>query len=174
MNGSNRMTVVGVFEDWKKGQSALHDLLHSGFAKEQLGIVARGGENWVWDSGQRRQKAADRNAAATDCEDVGAGAEVLWSLGIAAGEPSRLGPTIAGGSFTPMLEADAILIDQLRLRGVPEEDARYYEDKFQSGGTLVMANVGARSFEAARIMDQGGACASLVARDPTSSCAFRN
>jgi hypothetical protein len=157
------MTAVGAFEDWKHGQNALHELLHNGFTKEHLGIMARGGEDWVWDVDESRQDRRTTSNPARDPALLGARAEDLWSVGLAAGELPGVGPTIAGGALAPVIQGNAGLRQELTLRGIPDGDAQYYEDQFRKGSTVVIADVTARSKEAASILDRRGAQASLVA-----------
>jgi hypothetical protein len=157
------VTAVGAFEDWKHGQNALHEFLQSGFTMQHLGIMARGGENWVWDVDERRQDRGSPSNPARDPAVLGVGAEDLWSLGLAAAELPEVGPTIAGGALTPVVEGSAGVRQELTHRGIPDGDAQYYEDQFRKGRTLVIADVTARSKEAASIMDRRGAQASLVA-----------
>jgi hypothetical protein len=145
---------IGAFKDWKHGQNALHDLLHNGFAREQLGIMARGGENWIWDSNQPLQD--DRTAEQPGFDQPNGDAHDLWVVGIAAGELSDVGPTIAGGALTSVLERKNGVLNELTRRGMAEQDARYYEDQLRSGLTLVIADDRARSEEAADIMQRRG------------------
>jgi hypothetical protein len=166
MAAKQHLIAVGTFEDWKHGQNALHELLQKGFPKEQLGIVARGGKHWVWDVDESRHDKNTAKNRGLNPAAIGAGAEDLWSVGLAAGELPGVGPTIAGGALAPVIKKGVSgfgLRQELTEKGVPEEDAQYYEDQFSKGNTLVIANRTARSKEAAAIMDRRGACASLVA-----------
>jgi hypothetical protein len=163
MDTIKRKTAIGVFEDWKQGQNALHDLLRNEFLKDQLGIMARGGEDWIWDINEREQgPILDWNQASGSVV-FGNGAEDLWCVGLAAGDLAGVGPTIAGGALTPVIQDNAGLLQELTHRGIPEGDARYYEDQFRRGKTLVLADDDARSAEAADIMHRRGAQANLVA-----------
>jgi hypothetical protein len=84
-----------------------------------------------------------------------------------------VGPTIAGGALTPVIQDNAGLLQELTHRGIPEGNARYYEDQFRRGKTLVLAADDTRSAEAADIMHRRGSQANLEASNIPCSQACR-
>jgi len=74
-----------------------------------------------------------------------------------------IGPVVAGGILATALGGAAIgaaaggLLGALTDMGVPEEDARYYDNEFQSGRTIVTVQAGNRSQEAWDILRSFGA-----------------
>jgi hypothetical protein len=85
------------------------------------------------------------------------------------------GPAIAGGILTAVLGGAAIgavaggLIGALTNMGVPEDEARFYQDELQAGRTLVTVQAGNRYDEALEILRQGGAYDATTRRDTTET-----
>jgi len=85
------------------------------------------------------------------------------------------GPAIAGGILTAVLGGAAIgavaggLIGALTNMGVPEEEARFYQDELQAGRTLVTVQAGNRYDEALEILRQNGAYDATTRRDTTDT-----
>jgi uncharacterized protein (TIGR02271 family) len=93
---------------------------------------------------------------------TGAGIGALWALGIAAGMLPAIGPVIAGGLLASVLAsaaggaAAAGIIGALIGLGIPEEDARYYEEEFKAGRTLVTVKANGRYDEALAVIRRHG------------------
>jgi hypothetical protein len=94
MRSYHAVTVARAFPDWRHGQQSLHELLDAGFEPGQLGIAARAGEKWTWDS----------NSSSSENDGMDAG--VLWDLGLAAGILPDVGPVIAGGMLASIVFTD--------------------------------------------------------------------
>ena len=82
-----------------------------------------------------------------------------------------LGPAIAGGILTAILGGAAIgavaggLIGALTKMGVPEEEARFYQDELQAGRTLVTVQTRDRYDEALEILRHNGAYDAITRHD---------
>jgi len=153
---TERMTVVGVFNNRHEAQSAVRDLKAAGFRDEEIGVVGPGADDagaaHSVDGGTHAAEGAAAGAA------TGAGIGALWAVGIAAGLLPAIGPVIAGGIFASILAsaaggaAVATLAGALVGLGIPEDEADYYENEFKSGRTVVTVKTTSRQAEARRIL----------------------
>jgi hypothetical protein len=157
-------TVVGVFHDREAARKAVEELRRAGFREDQIGVVSRDvaattmtGEAYGSGTSSAWEEGAATGAAA------GAGVGALWALGIAAGVLPPLGPVIAGGLLASVLAsaaggaAVAGVVGALIGLGIPEEEAKYYDNEFQSGRTLVTVQAPGRYEEADEILRRHGA-----------------
>ncbi len=153
-------TVVGLFENRDRAQRAIEALQRAGFNREDMSIVMRD---------QREAKAlADETGVggATAAGAVGGG--LLGGLGgllvgLGALAIPGIGPIIAAGPLVAALAGAGVgaltggLIGALVDAGVPEEEARVYQQGVERGGILLSVNVpNNRESEARRILEQNG------------------
>jgi uncharacterized protein (TIGR02271 family) len=158
---TKQTTVVGVFEDSARAQAAVAELSRLGFREDQIGVLSRdsrkGGKSRV--KGKKGSHIAEGAAAGVA---AGAGVGALWALGIAAGMLPAIGPVIAGGLLASVLAsaaggaAAAGIIGALIGLGIPEEDARYYEEEFKAGRTIVTVKANGRYDEAVAVIRRHG------------------
>ncbi len=141
---ADRRTIVGVFEDPDHAESALNDLRDTGFAPEQVSVVAR-------DTRAGREMAENTGMAA---ETAGAGTGAFlggvtggivgWLIGIGALAIPGIGPVVAAGALATTLGGAAIgalaggMVGGLVAMGIPEEEARGYEASVHAGRILLM------------------------------------
>jgi len=155
---TERMSVVGVFNNRRDAQAAVRDLKAAGFRDDEIGVVGPGdgdahGVGSI-DGGTHAAEGAATGVAA------GAGIGALWAVGIAAGLLPAIGPVIAGGIFASILAsaaggaAVAGLAGALVGLGIPEDEADYYENEFKSGRTIVTVKTTTRQDDARRILSQ--------------------
>jgi hypothetical protein len=134
-NGDKQMeiphatTVARVFRDWRHGQESLQELLGAGFTIDQLGILARAGDRWIWDSDS------------PGTEITVADPRVLWDMALAAGILPGVGPVIAGGTLASILFREMHSVRPLRLAlqdaGVAANEFQSLEQAFEDGQTIV-------------------------------------
>jgi len=92
-----------------------------------------------------------------------------WLVGIGALAIPGVGPIIAAGPLAAALGGAAIgaagggIIGALTGMGIPEDEAKYYDEEFRRGGIVVTAQARGRYDEARRIMHEYGG------RDATSA-----
>jgi uncharacterized protein (TIGR02271 family) len=160
MQTTKRSTVVGVFQDHRQAEQAVAELRRVGFRDDQIGIAARQtetGKAATEKYGSKWEEGAVTGAVA------GAAAGALIGLGILAGVIPGIGPAIAGGTLAVILAnaaggaAVAGVIGALIGLGIPEEEARYYENEFQAGRTIVTVKADGRADEASAILHRFGA-----------------
>jgi len=138
---TDRRTVIGVFEDVDSATQALNALRDAGFTPEQVSVLAR-------DTRTTREMAENTDMVA---EDAGKGAVVGtvlgglagWLVGISALAIPGIGPVVGAGIIGTTLAGAGIgaaaggLIGALGSYGVPEEDARAYEESVRQGSVLL-------------------------------------
>jgi hypothetical protein len=120
--------------------------------------------------------ATEENKTETTAAGVVGGGVLGGILGAAAALLiPGLGPAIAGGILTAVLGGAAIgavaggLIGALTNMGVPENEARFYQDELQAGRTLVTVQAGDRYDEALAILRRNGAYDATTRQDTTDT-----
>jgi uncharacterized protein (TIGR02271 family) len=167
-------TVVGLFRDHRQAELAIRELKAAGFTDNQIGVLMQDRD--------RQQKLADSTgskvseSAATGAIGGGVAGGVLGLLaGIGALAIPGVGPIIAGGALASTLAGAGIgaaaggLLGALVGMGIPEEDARYFEEELRAGGILVTVEAGSRAQEVRQILRGRGAELEAGARITTAS-----
>lgn len=144
---------VGVFSRREDAERALNELRNSGFSMNQVSVVAK-------DADRGDLAGADMNAQVGNKADEGATAGAVTGgalggitgllVGIGALAIPGIGPVmLAGAAATTIataLSGTAIgaaaggLLGALAGLGIPEEQARVYNDRFTRGDYLVMVD----------------------------------
>jgi hypothetical protein len=146
-------TVVGLFRSWSEAQSAIQDLKAAGFVEDEIGLAMEDRAEPDEQSSKPTAESAAKGAAGGGV--VGGLLGLLGSLLIPGA-----GPIVLGGVLTSTLTGAGIgaatggLIGGLVGMGVPEEDARYFDEGLRAGGTLVTVNAGPRTKEALAILER--------------------
>jgi stress response protein YsnF len=147
-------TVVGYFDTYPQAQRAVNELVRNGFRRDDISIVT---------NKERYTEVEDDDASGAA---VGAttGAVLGGAAGLVVSMIPGIGPVLAAGPLIAALVgagAGAVaggIIGALVDAGVPEEDARLYEEGIRRGGTLLMVKADNNMAErAAQIMNQAGA-----------------
>lgn len=158
MTMTDRSTVVGVFTDRAMAERAIEQLHQAGFHDEQIGYVSRDSQVSTVAPEASNDTAA---GAATGAVSGGVLGGVLGAA--AALLIPGFGPAIAGGILAATLGGAALgavaggLVGALTGMGIPEEEARYYQDEFETGRTIVTVKTDGRYEEALNILRQNGA-----------------
>lgn len=153
-----RATVVGVFPTRSEAEAALRDLRAAGFGEDKIGLVARNASGEVVD--EAGDTYADEGAVAGAV--AGAGIGTLVGIGVISNVIPVIGPAIVGGTLGVILTnavAGAAVVGiagALIGWGIPEEDARYYEEEVKAGRFLVTVDAGDRPDEAWAIIHRHG------------------
>ncbi len=156
-----RTTAVGVFHDREHAQAAVSELRQLGFPEDDIGVAYRGEED-VHGAHEVREQGTHAAEGAGVGAATGAGIGALWGLGILAGVLPAVGPAIAGGTLAAILSSAAAgaaaagLAGALIGAGIPEEEARYYEDEFKAGRIVVTVRGESRYDEAAAVLRRHG------------------
>lgn len=167
MTTHQHTTAIGVFTERAQADRALEVLHNAGFTDDMIGFIQRDLRNA--DTGRAATDATKMPATADDKTGAAAtgavGGGILGGLlgAAAALVIPGIGPAIAGGILVTTLGGAAIgavaggLIGALTNMGIPEEEARYYQQELESGRTLVTVNAGDRYDEAVTILRGQGA-----------------
>jgi len=172
----NTNTTVAVFPTRAAAEEAILELQRAGFPDRTIGMVARNEAGKIVTEKAGESMAEEGLAAGAV---VGAGAGALVGLGVLAGTIPVIGPVMAVGTLgTILLNAAAGaavvgLVGALIGLGIPEEDAKYYENEVRSGRYLVTVDAGDRAAEAWAILRRcGGQSRSFSAAEPVATPAL--
>jgi hypothetical protein len=155
-------TVVGLFKNQIDAERAINRLRREGFSESQIGVAMR-------DRGQQQELVEGTGTQAAEGAATGAiGGGVLGGvIGLLAGVGALaipgVGPIIAGGALASALAGAGIgaaaggILGALMGMGIPEEDARHFDEGFRAGGILVTVNAGSRAEEAREWLTESGA-----------------
>ena len=155
-------TVVGLFKNQVDAERAIARLKQAGFSEDQIGVAMR-------DRGQQQELIEGTGTQAAEGAATGAisggvlGGVVGLLAGVGALAIPGIGPIIAGGALASTLAGAGIgaaaggLLGALMGMGIPEEDARHFDEGFKAGGILVTVNAGNRTDEARECLHEAGA-----------------
>jgi len=150
-------TALGVFESKERAEQAVADLKAAGFTDSEIGMVYRNAEGKTVKTGSADNTYAEEGATAGLIAGAAGGA--LVGAGILAGAiVPVVGPILALGTLSTVLlnaaggAAIAGLAGALIGWGIPEEDAKYYENEVKAGRYLVTIDAGDRVDEARAIL----------------------
>jgi hypothetical protein len=165
-----REAVVGVFRDRSAASNAIEGLKDAGFAVDDISILMP----------EAARAPAGDDESNTDFGSAGPavaggvlGGAAGWLIGIGSFMIPGVGPFIGAGALIASLAGAAIgasvgaLASGLMKMGVPEEEARWYEQEAHSGRTLVTVRAGTRYTEARDLLRRHGAY-DVEQRDPSS------
>lgn len=134
-------TLVGVFPTRASAENALADLKAEGFRDDEVGLIGKDSKGKVVRKGTAEDNNAGEGAA------IGAAAGALGGAAVGAGVITGVipvvGPVLAIGTLgTILLNAVggaviAGIAGTLIGWGIPENDAKYYEERVQEGQYLV-------------------------------------
>jgi len=162
MTTHQRTTAVGVFTDHTQADKAVAELKRAGFRDDQIGVVGR---DWRADSANTTVKKTEGTMAEEGGLAgviTGAAGGALIGLGVLSGVIPVIGPAIAAGTLGVILSNAAAgaavvgLIGTLAGLGIPEEEARYYENEFKTGRFIVTVKSDGRYDEAMTILRRHG------------------
>ena len=159
---TQRGTVVGLFKNQVDAERAIDRLKQAGFSESQIGVAMRDRtrqQDLVEGTGTQAAEGA-----ATGAVSGGVLGGVIGLLaGVGALAIPGVGPIIAGGALASTLAGAGIgaaaggLLGALMGMGIPEEDARHFDEGFRAGGTLVTVNAQGREEEARECLYEAGA-----------------
>ena len=143
----NDNLISAVFDNHSEAEAAARELREAGVADSALSVIARRKEGGGDYGDAETHEVKEKGEGALTGGIVGAGAGAL--LGIAALAIPGVGPLAAAGAIasSAIPEAAAIgagvgalaggLTGLLTKHGVSDEDAKYYEDRINSGGVFL-------------------------------------
>jgi heat induced stress protein YflT len=147
-------SIAGLFPDRASAEQAIVDLKNAGFDPAKIGIVLR-------DKSEARDVAGAQGTRST--EGAVAGGLIGGSLGailVAVGALAipGVGPVISGGVLATLVGGTAgWLVGGLAGLGIPEDEARFYQDQVGQGRALVTVDPDDRAEQARTILIRDGA-----------------
>jgi hypothetical protein len=157
MSTTVHSTAIGVFADRVKAFKAIGELHLAGFEDNQIGFVGRNGDPATLETTINSAKTESAVAGVVGGGVIGGALGAAVALLIPG-----FGPAIAGGILGATLGGAALgataggFIGALEGMGVPQEDARYYQDQLEAGSTIVTVQAGPRYQEALDILRRYG------------------
>lgn len=152
---TKRTHYVGVFDDRNDAELAARDLRERGFKDDQIGYA------WRDDAGKTHTEGNKAGEMAAS----GAGTGVVLGGIIGAGAAlliPGIGPVVSGGLLATALAGAATgavaggvaggVSGALVGLGIPEVEAKYYDEQFKKGGTLMTVRADDRYNDASDIV----------------------
>jgi len=134
-------TIVGLYDELSDAYQAVQELIDSGIAREDIGLVAgdldRRYSRYLEQEDMRSPEMGDEAEGALVGGAIGSLAGLLVGLG--ALMIPGVGPVVAVGSLMAGLIGAIVggLTGAIVSWGVPETEARFYSEAVQRGATLV-------------------------------------
>ena len=157
MPAENQLTVVGVFDDDQAARRSVYELESMGFTEDQVGYA-----------GQHISPPAAHDVTGSLDDEPASGAVGGGALGgllgaALAGLGTGAGPLVAVGVLAAAAAGAAAgaavggILASLTDLGVSDEDARYYEERFREGRSLVVVKPGGCAEEVKAVLRKQGA-----------------
>jgi hypothetical protein len=157
MTTENQPAVVGVFDDDQAARRSVYELESMGFTDDQVGYAGH----------HTSLPAAHDVSGSLDAEPAsgaaGGGAlggllgAALAGLGTGAGPLVAVGVLAAAAGGAIVGAAVGGILASLTDLGVSDADARYYEEQFREGRSLVVVKPGGRAEEVMAALRRQGA-----------------
>jgi hypothetical protein len=153
-------TAVGYFRDRAQADAAYTELVGHGVDRDDISIMGRGREGAKGLHHDDDHVSAGEGAATGGIAGLLIGAAAMLIPGI--GPVVAVGPIAAGlaGAVTGAVTGAVVggVTGALVDAGVPEEEARYYDERFRTGGILMTVRTDdARWTDLRAIMERHGA-----------------
>ena len=160
MQTATRTLLVSVFSDRLKAEQAVDELERSGFSPEEVGFALRGQD-------VNRGGTVVDAVGTKDGSGAAVGAVTGGVVGTLLGAAAALlipgvGPVLAGGILATSLGYGAAgiavggLLGAMTGAGLSEDEAKYYEQEFNSGRAIVTVRAGVNDDRAVAIMRKHG------------------
>jgi len=152
--------MIGVFHNVGDAHRAIDALRDAKFADKKIGMMAHDKDGDPEIKSLKDLHGTKVGTGAAVGAAAGAGGGALWALGIAAGLLPAIGPVIAGGILAAVAASAAsgagvgIVIGALTGLGVSEDEAKFYDEEFKKGRTVVVVQSEDRAGEAYAILTQ--------------------
>lgn len=163
INNSNGTTVAALFKNRHDVGNAVDELNAAHFANDDIGVIWHDRDR-VNGDGINDSDRPNLTPSTTDrvAEGALAGGVLGGAAGLLAGMASLLipgvGPFLAGGLLATVLTGAVAggLLGALINAGIPENEARYYDEAVRGGQILVTVRAGSRAMEATMILERNG------------------
>jgi len=153
-------TVVAAFADRLEAERAVDELEQAAFRAEDIGFVIRGSDVAAGGMITDEQGAKDGRGAVAGMA-TGSGLGAILGAAAAMLVPG-VGPVVAAGVLTTALggaiagTAIGGIFGAMTGLGISEDEARFYENEFQSGKAIVAVRAFSRMNDATEILRRHG------------------
>ena len=157
---SRRSTIVAVFDDRGRAESAIDALLHDGFQHDQVGTLSPAGDLTEADTPTERSEERAAEGAVAGAVTGGVAGAVAGALATAI--IPGVGAVLAGGMLTAILlggaagAAGGSYMGPFIAMGFSKEEATQYEQHLKSGRTVVVVKAEDRVNDANQILREHG------------------
>ena len=158
--GMTERAVVGVFDDRTAAEQAVEALEQAGFNEQNIGFVIRGADEVRGGMIVDAEGTKDGKGALTGAVTGGMLGGIL-AAAISFLIPG-VGPVVAGGVmaafFGGAIAGTAVggILGAMKGLGISEDEARFYEQEFNSGRAIVAVKPMGRAAEASQILSRCG------------------
>jgi hypothetical protein len=160
MTAAVRTTAVGVFYEPGQAERAVEDLKRAGFTPEQIGVAVR---KEAGDNAPAREPAGTLAEEGAVTGVLTGGALGALAGAVATGLIPGVGPVLVVGLLAGILGGAGAgataggLIGGLIGHGIPEEEAKHYEQELAAGRTIVTVKADGRYAQAVEVLRRHGA-----------------
>lgn len=156
MEQQEERALVGVFNSRAEAQSAIRDLVEAGFGADNIGFASRDSTDDASDAEVEDIQDMEDDASSGAVAGVAGGGVLGGVLGAGAAVLiPGVGPVVAAGILAAGVAAGAFaggLYGPFMKMGATEEEARYYDEQFQAGASIVTVHAGDQEQEALDIL----------------------
>lgn len=160
----DQKTIFGIFKSAAQLDSAIFQLKTQGFSREDISIVMPRGDHGQYIAHENQTKAPE-GATIGATSGLVLGGALGWLVGAGILAVTGLGPLIAAGPLLAALAGASVagtlggIGGALVGMGIPEYEAKNYEDAVKGGGTLiaVVTQTDAEEDRAKKILEDYGA-----------------
>ncbi|MBB3112623.1 putative membrane protein [Paenibacillus phyllosphaerae] len=145
----NNRKIVGVFDNYQGAIDAIEDLKRKGYTTEEISVVAKDRDDVKEVTDDTGTKAPEGLATGAATGGVLGGVTGLLA-GLGALAIPGIGPILAAGPIAATLTGLAVgagaggLVGGLIGLGIPEDEAKRYEDDIRDGRILVLVDADAK------------------------------
>lgn len=142
-NNKSGYILVGTFDNVKQAEQVVYDLKGAGFSPDAVSVAAKDMSSLTELKGEGVKETAD-GAVGGAIGGGALGAALGWLLAGGTALIPGIGPVVAAGIFTATVGGALIggtlggVAGALVASGLPEEQAREYEESLKSGRVLVV------------------------------------
>jgi len=149
MTQGERMLALAAFERREQAEAVVDKLRHAGFQGGDVGLAMPGGE--VSEGGPRTATAGQGESGALIGGVTWGGAPGGYIPGIGVVVASGVLSTLVAGAATGTVSS---LYDDLIDKGLSEAAARFYDERFRVGNTILAVRAGERRGEVEAMISQ--------------------
>jgi outer membrane lipoprotein SlyB len=161
MDTQHKNMLVGVFASRNDAHQAINELVEAGFGGDNVGFAARESDDDVGDVPMEEVEDLQDDASSGAVAGLAGGGAVGGLLGAGAAVLiPGVGPMLAAGILAAGVATGAFaggLYGPFVNMGATEEEAKYYDQEFKAGASIVTVDAGDKTQEAREILKRNNA-----------------